>query len=158
MTGPADWRQRGPEFARASDVYCHARIVPSDDIDVLGHASNVAYVRWVQDAAVAHSESVGLGIEAYLAFGAVFVVRRHELDYLRSAMSGDAIVLETWIEAWSAATSTRRTRVLRGEEELAHAVTTWAFIDRTTGRPARVPDAVKAAFADQKDHDASPCP
>ena len=99
-----------------------------------------------------------LGIEAYLAFGAVFVVRRHELDYLRSAMSGDAIVLETWIEAWSAATSTRRTRVLRGEEELAHAVTTWAFIDRTTGRPARVPDAVKAAFADQKDHDASPCP
>jgi acyl-CoA thioester hydrolase len=54
--------------------------VGEDDIDMLGHASNIAYLRWVQDVAVAHSAAVGLDMEGYSQLGAVFVVRRHEID------------------------------------------------------------------------------
>lgn len=139
---------------RTSDVHRQRREVVADEIDLLGHASNVAYVRWIQDAAVAHSEAVGLGIEGYRSAGAVFVVRRHEVDYVRSAMLGDTLVVETWLETWSAATSSRRTRVLRGEEVLARALTNWAFIDHTTGRPTRIPETIKAAFAARKEPDA----
>src|SRR5438046_1184703 len=45
--------------------------VPQEDIDVLGHASNIAYVRWVQDVAVGHSDAVGLTWDAYRELGAV---------------------------------------------------------------------------------------
>lgn len=137
-----------------SGVHRYEHVVSSDEIDMLGHASNVAYVRWIQDAAVAHSEAVGLGLDVYRSIGAVFVVRRHEIDYLRPALTGDAIVVETWIEAWSAATSVRRSRLLCRNDELAKAVTTWAYFDLATGRPTRVPDSVKTAFATRKDDDA----
>ena len=32
----------------------HSVTVASDDIDANRHANNIAYLRWVQDAAVAH--------------------------------------------------------------------------------------------------------
>ena len=65
--------------------------VADEDIDILGHASNIAFVRWIQDATLAHSAAVGLGLEAYQRLGGVFVVVRHEIDYLRPALRGDAL-------------------------------------------------------------------
>ena len=58
------------------------------DIDGLGHVSNLVYLRWVLDAATAHSISKGWGQAEYLAAGTVWVVRRHELDYLAQVTVG----------------------------------------------------------------------
>jgi acyl-CoA thioester hydrolase len=122
--------------------------VAAEDIDLLGHASNVAYLRWVQDVARAHSEAVGFGYEAYRGLGAVFVVRRHEIDYLRPALPGDRLRLVTWVERWTAATSLRRTDVTRaaGGEVLARAATTWALVSLETGKPVRIDAAIRRAF------------
>jgi signal transduction histidine kinase len=49
--------------------------VREDDIDELGHVSNIVYLRWIQDVALAHSTAVGLDVEAYRAMGGVFFVR-----------------------------------------------------------------------------------
>ena len=69
------------------------------DIDRLGHVSNITYVRWIQEVAEAHSASVGWDHAAYVRLGAVFVVRRHEIDYRASALAGDRVVLTTWAGA-----------------------------------------------------------
>jgi acyl-CoA thioester hydrolase len=124
--------------------------VTAGDIDALGHVSNVAYLRWVQEAAQSHSTAVGLGYEAYRVLGVVFVVRRHEIDYLRPALPGDEIELVTWIESWSAASSVRRTRVVRVADgvDLARAATTWALVSLDHGKPCRIPPELRAAFAD----------
>jgi acyl-CoA thioester hydrolase len=118
------------------------------DIDELGHVSNLVYVRWILDVAVAHSSAVGWTPEAYLAAGKVFVVRRHEIDYLSSALEGDEIDLFTWIEDHGAASSTRRTKMIRVKDgrELARGTTLWAFISTTNGRPQRIPPEVVNAF------------
>jgi acyl-CoA thioesterase FadM len=52
------------------------------DIDELGHVNNAAWVRWIQDMATAHWSAVAdpTHVDAY-----VWVVIRHEIDYLRSA-------------------------------------------------------------------------
>src|SRR3954466_13306289 len=93
--------------ARPSDaapaVFTLAIEVGDDDIDMLGHASNIAYLRRVQDVAVEHSATVGLDMETYSQLGAVFVVRRHEIDYLRPVLRGDRLELRTWIDSASAA-------------------------------------------------------
>ena len=73
----------------APDTFRLDLTVADDDIDVLGHASNIAFVRWIQDVAIAHSAAVGLDLEGYRRLGAVFVVVRHEIDYLRPALRGD---------------------------------------------------------------------
>src|SRR5207237_5153904 len=50
------------------------------DIDELGHVSNLVYVRWVLDVAMAHSRSHGWDHPEFRAVGAVSVVRRREVD------------------------------------------------------------------------------
>ena len=130
-----------------ASVFRQAMTVDDADIDALGHASNVAYIRWVQDIAKAHSEHVGWGYPQYLELGSVFVVRRHEIDYLRPAMPGDELSLETWVEGWKAATSLRVTRIRKVDgSDVARARTTWALVSTASGRPGRIPADVREAF------------
>ena len=115
------------------------------DIDENGHVSNLVYLRWVLDVAIAHSEAVGWAHPRYLEHGAVFVVRRHEIDYLAAAMEGDRVQLTTHVEGWSAATSVRKTRIVREGKDLARCVTTWAFVG-LNGRPRRIAPEIVEAF------------
>lgn len=141
MTNPST-TPASPEF--------HQRIVaPQSDVDILGHVSNVAIVRWIQDVAWAHSAAVGLDHANYVALGAVFVVRKHEVEYLRSAYGGEEIDLYTHVEWWKAAASERRTRIVRAStgEQIARAATLWAYVSATTMKPTRIPDSVARAFA-----------
>lgn len=117
-----------------------------DDIDELGHVSNLVYLRWVLEAATAHSMARGWGHAEYLARGAVFVVRRHELDYLLPVVAGDELVAETWVESWRAASCLRRTDLLRGDRAVARAATTWAYVITKDGRPTRIPPDLRALF------------
>jgi acyl-CoA thioester hydrolase len=118
------------------------------DIDELGHASNVAFLRWVLEAAVAHTSSVGLGPLDYRRRGQSFVVRRHTLDYLRSVYAGDEIVVETRVVSMRTASSDRETIILHAGsgERVAHALTLWAFVDLAAGKPVRIPADVRDRF------------
>jgi acyl-CoA thioester hydrolase len=117
-----------------------------DDIDNLGHVSNLVYLRWVLEAATAHSEARGWDLAAYKKLGSVWVVRRHELDYLGQVLVGQALVAETWVDSWKAASCVRHTELSREGQVVARAATTWAFMSLTTGRPQRISEAVLAAF------------
>jgi acyl-CoA thioester hydrolase len=123
------------------------RVTPQD-LDDLQHVSNVVYVRWIQDVAVAHSESVGLNLEAYRQLGAVFVVRRHEVDYLRPALADDEVEVETRVAAMSPVTATRKTFIRRvaDGQVLVQAQTQWAYVSTSTGRPVRIAPEVIQRF------------
>src|SRR5260370_7167438 len=80
-------------------------------IDELGHAGNLEYLRWVLEAALAHSTHLGLDQAAYLARGQAWVVRRHEIDYLRPAIAGDRLRIETRVATMSAPSTARPPRL-----------------------------------------------
>ncbi|HZX94015.1 MAG TPA: thioesterase family protein [Myxococcales bacterium] len=126
--------------------YLHEVRVADADIDNLGHASNLAYLRWVQEAALAHSSSVGFPEGTYLARGQAWVVRRHEIEYVRPALPGDTLTVETRVANMKAANSERLTRILRGNELLCRATTDWVYIHLARARPIRIPEDVKGAF------------
>ena len=129
-----------PVFQMSFDV------VPGD-IDALGHVNNISYVRWIQDVAVAHSDSVGLDFASYGRMGGIFVIRRHEIDYLRPVLRGDSVVASTWVESVMAAKCIRRTELHTREGNLvARAYTVWGFVDARSGRPTRIPPQVRDAF------------
>lgn len=128
----------------------HQRIIAApEEIDELGHASNIAYVRWLQEVAKAHSRAIGWDHAAYVEAGAVFVVRRHEIEYLAPVYVGDELLVVTWLEGWTKVTSDRRTRIERPRDgrEVARARTLWAFVAMDTGRPRRIPAEMVEAFA-----------
>jgi acyl-CoA thioester hydrolase len=127
-------------------AFRHHFVVRPADIDELGHANNVVWVRWVNEAAISHSKSVGLGPEVYLALGVVWVVRRHDIEYLLPALDGEELVAATWIETLRGATSLRRTVISRDDRVLARAATTWALIDTATAKPRRIPKEMLARY------------
>jgi len=126
--------------------FVHEVEVLGADIDNLGHASNLVYLRWVQDAALAHSTALGFSEQAYLARGQAWVVRKHEIEYLRAAVAGDRLRLETRVTTMKAANSLRKTEIYRASELVCRASTDWVYVDLARGRPARIPDDVRSAF------------
>lgn len=120
------------------------------DIDGLGHANNLSYLRWMMEAAVTHSAVQGWPGDAYKQLGAGWVVRSHQIEYLQPAFGGDAIIVRTWVADMKKVTSLRRYKIVRvrdGRETLlATAATDWAFIHFATGVPKRIPPEVAGAF------------
>jgi acyl-CoA thioester hydrolase len=126
--------------------FVQSRLVEAADIDMLGHVSNLAIVRWVQDLAVAHSSAVGLDFAAYEQLGGVFVLRRHEVEYLRSAYLGETIDGHTRLASAKGASCIRTMEFVRAGVTIASSVTTWVYVATGAQRPSRIPDSVRVAF------------
>jgi acyl-CoA thioester hydrolase len=131
------------------EIYEYSHTVVDGEIDALGHANNVAYVEWMQAAAVAHSAAQGWPGERYRQFGFGWVVRSHTIQYHQPACAGDEVVVRTWVATMKKVTSIRRYRIVRRADEvlLATAETKWAFVNYATGQPARVPPEIAGSFA-----------
>lgn len=129
-------------------VFNHARVVLDSEIDRQGHVNNVAFIRWMQDAAVAHSAEQGWTDDRYEEAGFGWVARSHHIEYLASAFLGEPIIVMTWVASFSKATSSRRYRIWNADTKvlLAKAETVWAFVSLTTGKPGRINPEVSAAF------------
>ena len=93
-------------------IYSYEFIVPRDALDENGHVNNVRFVQWMQEAAVRHYESIG-GIPLTQAIGATWVVRSHNIEYLRPAFAGDRIEIRTWVVNIHRVRSLRRYRFIR---------------------------------------------
>ncbi len=122
--------------------------VEAADVDGVGHVNNVVYVRWLQDAAMAHSAAQGWTAAAYRTLGQGWVVRSHYIEYLSPARPGDGIVVRTWVADMKRVTSTRRYHILRAVDGqvLARAETQWAFVTFSNHQPCRVPAEIAGAF------------
>ena len=120
--------------------------VEPGDIDVLGHVNNVTYLRWVQDAAVAHWTALAPAADQARL---VWVVVRHEIDYRQPAFLGDHIIARTWVGHATRVRFERHTELLRASDRavLAKALTLWCPIDPSTGKPASVSAEVRARFS-----------
>lgn len=120
--------------------------VRTPDIDGQNHVNNIVYLRWVQDVATAHWESLA-SAEAQTAIG--WVVVRHEIDYELPANLGDEILIRTWVGEASRLKFERFTEIRRKENNqlLAQARTLWVPIDSKTGKPTRVSAEVRARFS-----------
>ncbi|HEY0050025.1 MAG TPA: acyl-CoA thioesterase, partial [Pyrinomonadaceae bacterium] len=66
--------------------YSHTFRVRAGDIDEQGHVNNVAYVRWIQEIAVAHWFHATLPAQQAKV---VWVVLRHEVDYKRQSFENE---------------------------------------------------------------------
>ena len=122
-------------------IFKRTRAVVADDCDELGHVNNVRWLAFVGELAGAHAVRRGSDNDTLREQGSIWIVRRHEIDYHRSALPRETIVEETWVEEMSGARSVRHSRFTREADGalLVSAVTTWAFVDAVTQRPRRIP-------------------
>jgi acyl-CoA thioester hydrolase len=117
----------------------------SEHIDELGHVNNTVWLTWVQDIATAHWNAVAAPehIARY-----VWVVTRHEIDYRGNIGVGESVTAETFIPQDPHGAQFDRCVEFcdsRGKRIVA-ARSTWAMLDKASGRLVRVPAEVAAPF------------
>lgn len=123
--------------------------VAEGDADELGHVNNAYYLRFVEEAARAHSAARGLALADYRRLGALPLVRAHSIHDRLPALPGDRLRVTTEIVRLEPVRAVRRTEVRRASDDalLAEAETEWVWVDASSGRPVRVPPAVRRAFS-----------
>lgn len=131
-----------------ANSFTHEIVVEEAHIDRFGHANNVAVVGWIQDVAEAHSAAVGFSVAEYERMGAGFIVRRHEVDYLRPSLLGERLSIRTWVPEAKRISCSRGTEITSAKDGLvvARALTTWVFAELANTRVARIPDEIRLAF------------
>ena len=108
-----------------------------EHIDELGHVNNAVWVEWIQAIAIAHWTAIA---PPDMQCAYVWMVTRHEIDYRSNISIGQSADGVTFIpDPPSGARFDRRTdfRDAAGRIIVA-ARTTWALLDRASGRPLRV--------------------
>ncbi len=117
----------------------------AEDIDVMGHVNNAVWVRWMEAVATAHWEALAAPehVDAFL-----WVVTRHEIDYRGNIGPGESVTAETFIPNGPSGARFDRCVVFRNAagKAIVSARSTWAIIDRATGRVQRIPHEVAAPF------------
>jgi len=123
--------------------FSHSFSVFAEDIDEQGHVNNVAYVKWIQDVAVAHwfSATTELERDKY-----VWMVTRHEIDYKKQAFENEEVIVTTWVGEPTRISWERFTEITRGEDLLVKARSVWCLIDRETLKPTRITNELKELF------------
>lgn len=116
-----------------------------EHIDENGHVNNAVWLKWMEELSTAHwlRDADPAHVDAYAWF-----VLRHEIDYRGNVAEGATVEGVTEIrEGPSGAKFDRHfTFTGAGGKELVRAKTTWAMIDRATGKPMRVPAEVAVPF------------
>ena len=118
--------------------------VTADVVDRNGHVNNVAYIQWLQDAAIGHARASGC-TAATTAAGAIWVVRMHHIEYLAPAFAGYTLTMQTWVVNFKRVRSLRKYKIIRAADQavVARAETDWVFVNAKTGRPMTIPNEVK---------------
>ena len=128
-------------------IYRYEITVPREAEDQNGHVNNVEYLRWMQEAAMQHSETAGC-TQATNAVGATWVVRTHRIEYFKPAFAGDYVLVCTWVSDYRRVQSLRKYRIIRPADNalLAEGETDWVFVDAQKGTLRSIPKEVKASF------------
>lgn len=125
------------------------------EMDALGHVNNAVYQNYLEQAAIEHSEHLGLTLELYRKLGGVFVMRRIEIDYLRPAVAGETLEVSTWLQEIRGPRAIRRYEIRKhgNDHLLVTAEALWVWVDVTTMRPRAIPSVLLDAFLQTRQSD-----
>ncbi len=119
--------------------------VKPSDLDALNHVNNVRYLEWVQEISGEHWEVLA---EAEWKVRYFWVVRSHEIEYLKPAVSGEPLELETFVNS-SRGPLSERVVIIRHAVTgitIARCRTQWCLLDRKSESPARIPEGILKCF------------
>ncbi len=118
--------------------------VIASDIDELNHVNNVVYLRWIQNIANLHWTQLKQD-EDTSAY--VWVVIRHEIDYIGQALLGDSIVAKTWVGETGGIRSIRHVEFYKNNKPIVKAKTTFCLVNAKTFKPTRITDQILMMLA-----------
>lgn len=111
--------------------------VQEEAIDHFNHVNNLVYIKWVLEISKEHWNSFSPKTIRD-QFG--WMILKHEMHYKRQAQLKDKLVIETWIDDVSTATSVRKTIITDKTKKtlIFESEAQWCFVNLKTRKPSRL--------------------
>jgi acyl-CoA thioester hydrolase len=121
------------------DIFELEITVTTKDIDDLNHVNNVVYVQWMDKVAFEHWAFLTQNnpLPEY-----IWVVLKHEIEYLKQAVLGDIITVKTWVGETKGFKSERLMEFYKNNLLLVKAKTVWGMLDAKNYKPSRIRENV----------------
>ena len=115
------------------------------ELDPYGHVNHSIYVQYFEAGRVEALDSVGMGLHVLQGdLGLTIIVAEIQTRFLKSAMLGDTVVIESGLSKVGRVKATWLQRAVRGDEVLATQQMVSGCLS-VEGRPTRFPDALVEA-------------
>ncbi len=124
-------------------VFTQTRLICETDLDELRHVNNVVYLKFLQEVAIRHWDSLA---PQEIRDSIRWIVRKHEIEYLYPARLHDRIELITWVSSAAGVSSERCYEIHLNGKVIVKARTLWIAVDPVTQKPMRISDAIKQLF------------
>jgi len=131
-------------------------LVEYDEVDLQFRMKLPALFQRLQRAALHHSEAVGLGSEAMIASGAVWILNRMRVDIARLPRYRETVTLKTWHKRSAGFRASRDFLVFCGKEQVAAAASQWLYFDLERKRIAKIPKSVSGPYTDESEEALEP--
>jgi acyl-CoA thioester hydrolase len=115
--------------------------------DPMNHLNNAAYLTYAEDCAVQLTATLGWPMSRWMEQEIAIVARRSIIEYLKPAFLDDELTISTWLVELKPASVIRHYEFERADEVIAKLQTRWVMVDIQSGRPQRIPDFFRKAFA-----------
>lgn len=125
--------------------YAFQITVLPEHIDDQHHVNNVVYVQFMQEVANRHWQGV---VTPELDQEVVWVVRKHEIEYLAPAYLNEVLEIRTWTGEHTAVTWNRHYEIIRPSDQkiICKAQSVWVLLDKASGKPRRIDAAILRVF------------
>ena len=121
----------------------HHILVEEQHLDELQHVNNVVFVDFLQQAAIAHWYAKA---DHSLAQSCRWVVRKHEIEYLKPAFLKNILTVKTWVAEFNGVSTLRKYEVYHEQSLLVKATTLWICLDSQLLKPKRLTKEEMKAF------------
>jgi acyl-CoA thioester hydrolase len=113
-------------------------IVRTYECDSYGHVNNANYLNYLEYGRYEYLRSIGFDYPEMIRAGFGIYVARIEIDYRKSAMPDDTLLIRSWPVKKGAVSGIIAQEIRRGEDVIVEAKVTWASVD-SRGMPAKLP-------------------
>jgi len=108
------------------------------ECDSYSHVNNANYLNYLEFARCQFLKDVGFDYQKAVKSGYGVYVARVEIDYKKPAFLDDILVIKTRPAKKGAVSGVLAQEIWRGDDLLAVAKVTWAFVD-SRGAPVKIP-------------------
>lgn len=80
----------------AKKIYSKTRKILADDVNMLREMRHSVFLRWLQEASIAHTEELGAGRDKTLDRGALWIIARVKVKITRMPEYDETVTMTTW--------------------------------------------------------------
>lgn len=128
------------KFQKEFEVYYY-------EVNFYQELTPLAFLNYLEETAIAHSEAVGYGVNRLKEEGYGWILSRWQIEFDQYPQLGEKIKIHTWPSHIQRFYADREFLVLNSQDKvIARASSLWVFLNLQKRRPTRIPQEISESY------------